>query len=121
VTRGSTDLTMKGTKGRDCSPVAHQQRYPSKAASRDVKTPPRGVAYTGVGTPIGGTPPEASGKLSPAQGVLDPAQFNVDGHYVRALSRYWEGKRTGPDWLHQRVEEAQRRRMDVADDLQRRS
>jgi hypothetical protein len=115
----STDLTMKGSAGRDCSP-AYYQRMRS-APTKTPKQAPRSASYVGLGTPMGGKPPEASSKTSPAAGVLDPGLFNVDGHAVRAFSHYWEGKRAGPDWLHRRVEEAQERRLDRALELDRRS
>lgn len=97
--RRSTDLTMRGTAGRDCSPRSHQQRAlvnPSDKAPF--------VEQTDAGTPMGGKPPEA--RPQGAGGVIDPATFNVDHHAVRTFSRYWEGKRAGPDWLHKRVEAA---------------
>ena len=97
--RRSTDLTMKGTAGRDCSPASHQKR-----AVVALTEAAKGVEYTGAGTPMGGVPPEAKG--GGGTGVLDPATFNVDNHAIRTFSRYSEGKRAGPDWLHKRVEAA---------------
>lgn len=97
--RKSTDLTMRGTAGRDCSPKSHQQRSLMKLTE-----PPEFVEYTDAGTPVGGKPPEA--KPYGAGGVIDPATFNVDHHAIRQFSRYWEGKRAGPDWLHKRIEAA---------------
>lgn len=102
-----TDLTMKGTKGRDASPRHYQQHQvldPSKPAKR--------VEQTGAGTPMGGEPPEAKNGGQGAGGVIDPATFNVDGHAVRAMSSYWNAKRAGPDWLHERVEAAEDKRWD---------
>lgn len=97
--RRSTDLTMKGTAGRDCSPRSHQQKTLFKPTE-----PAPFVEYTDAGTPVGGKPPEA--KEYGAGGVIDPATFNVDNHAIRTFSHYWEGKRAGPDWLHKRVEAA---------------
>lgn len=109
--RKSTDLTMKGTAGRDCSPRSHQQRGLMK-----ITEAPEFVEQTGAGTPVGGRPPEA--KPAGAGGVIDPATFNVDNHAIRVFSRYWEGKRAGPDWLHKRVEAADTARFNtVADPL----
>jgi hypothetical protein len=106
-----TDLTMKGTKGRDCSPRYHQGKAVLKVAE-----PPQNVHLTDAGTPMGGVPPEAKGTGQGAGGVIDPGMFNVDGHAVRVFSRYWEGKRSGPDWLHKRVEAAEQKRWDSVSD-----
>ena len=86
-----TDLLMKGTKGRDCSPRAHQRKEvePAKPAKR--------IGLTGAGTPMGGVPPEAKGGGEGAGGVIDPSTFNNDLHAVRQFSHYWEGKRSGPN------------------------
>lgn len=109
--RKSTDLGMKGTAGRDCSPRSHQSRSLMK-----VTEPPEFVEYTDAGTPVGGKPPEA--RPRGAGGVIDPATYNVDNHALRVFSRYWEGKRAGPDWLHKRVEAADSARFaTVADPL----
>lgn len=109
----TTNLDMKGTKGRDCSPRASQKPLMGEPTGKA----PQGVDYTGVGTPRrGGKPPEAKGS-SAASGVIDPGMFNVDGHSVRAFSRYMEGKRAGPDWLHRRVEQAEDKRFDHGMDL----
>jgi hypothetical protein len=77
---------------------------------------------------MGGVPPEAkTGRdgdrgESGYGGVIDPATFNVDGHAVRVFSRYWEGQRAGPDWLHKRVEAAEAQRwQDAAQPLLRES
>jgi len=96
-----TNLVGKGTKGRDCSPRAHQQRSLMR-----VTEPAKNVDQTDYGTPMGGVPAEARGQGGGAGGVIDPATFNVDNHAIRQFSRYWEGKRAGPDWLHKRVEAA---------------
>ena len=107
--RKSTDLTMRGTAGRDCSPKSHQARSlapPSKA--------PEGIEHTGTGTPMGGVPPEGKRGYTASSGVLDPATFNVDNHAIRQFSHYWEGKRSGPDWLHKRVEAADAARWNEA-------
>jgi hypothetical protein len=103
-------LWGKGTKGRDASPKTRPLMSEAK--------PPKGVGYTGVGTPMGGKPPEA-GKGGAASGVIDPSMYNVDLHAVRAMSRYWEGKRAGPDWLHKRVEAAEDRRRAESDGMLR--
>jgi len=106
-----TDLTMKGTKGRDCSPVSHQKR------EVDVRKAQQNVQQTDYGTPMGGVPAEAKGQGG-GGGVIDPATFNVDLHAVRAFSSYWRGIRTGPDWLHKRIEAAdQARWQDAAQPL----
>src|SRR5262245_11647220 len=109
---------MKGTPGRDCSPKRSQRSLMGEQTARA----PQGVKYSGLGTPLGGAPPEASGGAGgAASGVLDPAMFNVDGHAVRVFSRYLEGKRTGPDWLHTRIEQAERQRLDAGLELARKS
>jgi len=97
------DLTSKGTKGRDASPRTHQLR------AWNASKAPKGIQKTGTGTPMGGKAAEAESGHAPG-GVLDPAMFNVDGHAVRQFSRYMEGKRSGPDWLHKRVEDAEEKR-----------
>lgn len=87
-------------------------------------TPPKGAQYTGLGTPLGGTPPEAKGAKGSGQGgtgSIDPALFNVDFHAIRVFSNYMTGKRAGPDWLHKRVEAAEQRRFDDGMDLLKRS
>ena len=104
-----TDLTMKGTKGRDCSPLYHQKKQ-----LKDMERPAKHVEQTDAGTPMGGVPPEAKGGGRGAGGVIDPAAFNVDGHAVHVFSSYWSGKRAGPDWLHKRVEAAEDARFDEA-------
>src|SRR5262245_15469520 len=113
----STDLTMKGTAGRDCSPSSHQRR-----ALMRLSEPQKNVDQTDYGTPMGGVPAEAKGTGHGAGGVIDPATFNLDLHSVRMFSRYSEGKRSGPDWLHQRVEAADAQRwQDAAQPLLRQS
>jgi len=107
--RKSTDLTMKGSAGRDCSPRSHQSR-----SLMSLTKAQEGIEYTGTGTPMGGTAPEAKTGYTAGSGVLDPATFNVDGHAVRQFSRYSEGKRAGPDWLHKRVEAADNARWQEA-------
>jgi hypothetical protein len=112
-----TDLTMRGTKGRDCSPRSSQKPLMGEQTGKA----PRGVGYTGVGTPLkGGKPPEAGASLA-ASGVIDPAMFNVDGHAIRVFSHYMEGKRAGPDWLHRRVEAAEEARFNHGMDMLDRS
>lgn len=106
------DLWGKGTKGRDASPKSQQR------SRMDPAKPAQGIGGTGVGTPLGGTP--SSGGTGPT-GTIDPAAYNVDLHAVRVFSRYWNGKRAGPDWLHKRVEAAERKRDAEAGDLAGRS
>lgn len=107
-----TNLLMKGTKGRDASPKTRPLMKETK--------PPKGVGYTGVGTPLGGKPPEA-GKSQAATGTIDPSLFNVDYHAIRAFSSYMTGKRSGPDWLHKRVEAAEQKRFDEGMEMHRKS
>jgi len=106
-------LSMKGTKGRDCSPRYYQESHALKQQTSAAGEPPKFVEFTDVGTPVGGKPPEAAPETrdEPTDGgIIDPSVFNTDNHAIRALSRYLEGKRMGPDWLHTRTEAADSKR-----------
>lgn len=119
-------LSMKGTKGRDCSPRYYQEQHALKNQTAAAGEPAKFVQFTDVGTPIGGKPPEEpeTGRLGfmgtepdtkgKEGGTIDPSVFSTDNHAIRALSRYLEGKRMGPDWLHQRTERAADRRFTQA-------
>ena len=109
----STNLEMKGTAGRKASPVSQQKSLMGDKNPGSGKPNPA-AKLAGLGTTMGGKPSEQSG-------VIDPATFNVDYHALRAFSSYMTGKRAGPDWLHKRVEAAERQRFEEGMDLHRKS